>query len=41
MRLDISLQEKPVKNKNTQRLNNTLLNKQKFIEEIKGEVKKY
>ena len=32
---------KNVKNTNTWRLNNTLLNNQEITEEIKGEIKKY
>ena len=35
------LQEKTVKNINTWRLNNTLLNNQEITEEIKEEIKKY
>ena len=35
------LQEKTVKNANTFRLNNTLLNNQEITEEIKEEIKKY
>ena len=35
------LQEKNVKNTNTWRLNNTLLNNQEITEEIKEEIKKY
>ena len=41
MRLDINYREKSVKNTNTLRLNNTLLNNQKVSEEIKEEIKKY
>ena len=41
MRLDINYRKKSVKNTNTWRLNNTLLNNQDIIEEIKEEVKKY
>ena len=41
MRLDINYREKPVKNTNTWRLNNTLLNNQEIMEEIKEEIKKY
>ena len=41
MRLEINNREKNVKNTNTQRLNNTLLNNQEITEEIKEEVKKY
>ena len=41
MRLDINYSKKSVKNKNTQRLNNTLLNSQEITEEIKEEIKKY
>ena len=41
MRLDINYRKKPVKNTNTLRLNNTLLNNQEITEEIKEEIKKY
>ena len=41
MRLEINHREKNVKNTNTWRLNNTLLNKQELIDEIKEEIKKY
>ena len=41
MRLDIDYRKISVKNTNTRRLNNTLLNKQEASEEIKGEIKKY
>ena len=41
MRLDINYRKKTVKNTNTQRLNNTLLNNQEITEEIKEEIKKY
>ena len=41
MRLEIHYREKNVKNSNTWRLNNTLLNNQKITEEIKEEIKKY
>ena len=41
MRLDISYRKKSVKNTNTWRLNNTLLNNQEITEEIKREIKKY
>ena len=41
MRLDINNRKKPVKNLNTWRLNNTLLNNQEITEEIKEEIKKY
>ena len=41
MRLDINYRKRPVKNTNTWRLNNTLLNNQVITEEIKGEIKKY
>ena len=41
MRLDINYRKKPVKNTNTWRLNNTLLNTQEITEEIKEEIKKY
>ena len=41
MRLGINYREKNVKNTNTWRLNNTLLNNQEITEEIKEEIKKY
>ena len=42
MRLDINYREKKtVKNTNTWRLNNALLNNQEITEEIKEEIKKY
>ena len=41
MRLDINYREKTVKNTNTWRLNNTLLNNQEITEEFKEEIKKY
>ena len=41
MRLDINYRKKNVKNTNTWRLNNALLNNQKITEEIKEEIKKY
>ena len=41
MRLDIKYTKKSVRNTNTWRLNNTLLNNQEITEEIKGEIKKY
>ena len=41
MRLDINYRKTPVKNTNTWRLNDTLLNKQEITEEIKQEIKKY
>ena len=41
MRLDINYRKKTVKNTNTWRLNNTLLNNQEITEEIKEEIKKY
>ena len=41
MRLDINYREKSVKNTNTWRLNNTLLNNQEITKEIKEEIKKY
>ena len=41
MRLDINYRKKSVKNTNTWRLNNTLLNNQEITEEIKGEIKTY
>ena len=39
MRLEINYREKNVKNTNTWRLNNTLLNNQEITEEIKEEIK--
>ena len=41
MRLDISYRKKSVKNTNTWRLNNTLLNNEEITEEIKEEIKKH
>ena len=41
MRLDINYRKKSVKNTNTWRLNNTLLNNQEITEEIKEEIKEY
>ena len=41
MTLDINYRKKSVKNTNTWRLNNTLLNNQEITEEIKVEIKKY
>ena len=41
MRLEINDRGKNVKNTNTWRLNNTLLNNQEITEEIKEEIKKY
>ena len=41
LRLEINYREKNVKNTNTWRLNNTLLNNQEITEEIKEEIKKY
>ena len=41
MRLDINYRKKCVRNTNTWRLNNTLLNNQEITEEIKEEIKKY
>ena len=41
MRLDINYMKKSAKSTNTWRLNNTLLNNQEVIEEIKEEIKKY
>ena len=41
MRLDINYRNKTVKNTNTWRLNNTLVNIQEITEEIKVEIKKY
>ena len=40
IRLDINYRKKSVKNTNTWRLNNTLLNNQEITEEIKEEIKK-
>ena len=41
MRLEINYRGKNVKNTNTWRPNNTLLNNQEITEEIKEEIKKY
>ena len=41
MRLEINYRAKNVKNTNTWRLNNTLLNNQEITEEIKEEISKY
>ena len=41
MRLDINYRKKSVRNTNTWRLHNTLLNNQEITEEIKEEIKKY
>ena len=41
MRLGINYRKRGVKNTNTWRLNNTLLNNQEVTEEIKEEIKKY
>ena len=41
MRLDINYWKKSVKNTNTWRLNNTLLNNQEDTEQIKEEIKQY
>ena len=41
MRLEINYREKIIKNTNTWRLNNTLLNNQEDTEEVKKEIKKY
>ena len=41
IRLDINYRKKFVKNTNTWRLNNTLLNNQEITEDIKEEIKKY
>ena len=41
MRLEMNYREKNVKNTNTWRLNDTLLNNQEITEEIKEEIKKY
>ena len=41
MRLGINYKKKTVRNTNTWRLNNMLLNNQQVTEEIKGEIKKF
>ena len=41
MRLDINYRKKTVKNTNTWRVNNTLLNNQEITGKIKEEIKKY
>ena len=41
MRLDTNYRKKSVKNTNTWRLNNTLLNNQEITEEIKEKITKY
>ena len=41
MRLDINYRKRSVKNTNTWRLHNTLLNNEVITEEIKEEIKKY
>ena len=41
VRLDINYRKKSIKNTNTWRLNNTLLNKQEITKAIKVEIKKY
>ena len=41
MRLDINYRKNSVKNTNTWKLNNTLLNNQDITEEIKEEIKEY
>ena len=41
MRLEMNYVEKNIKNTNTWRLNNTLLNNQEITKEIKQEIKKY
>ena len=41
MRLDINYKRKTVRNTNTWRLNNTFLNNQQVIEEIKREIKNF
>ena len=41
MRLDTNYRKKSVKNTNTCRLNNTLLNNQEITKEIKQEIRKY
>ena len=40
-KLEINYREKSIKNRNTWRLNNMLLNKQEITEEMKEEIKKY
>ena len=41
MRLEMNYRVKNVKNTNTWRLNNTLINNQEITEEIKQEIRKY
>ena len=41
MRLDINYRKTTLKNTNSWRLNNTLLNNEQITEEIKEEIKKY
>ena len=41
MKIDINYRKKSVKNTNTWRLNNMLLNNQEITEEIKEAIKKY
>ena len=41
LRLDINYRKQTIKNTNTWRLNNTLLNNQEITEEIKEKIKKY
>ena len=41
MRLDISYKKKTIRNTNTWKLNNTSLNNQQIIQEIKREIKKF
>ena len=41
MRLGMNYREKNLKNTNTSRINNTLLNNQEITEEIKEQIKKY
>ena len=41
MRQDVNYRKKSVRNTNTWKLNNTLLNNQEITEEIKEEIKKY
>ena len=41
LRLDINYRKKSVKNTNTWRLHNMLLNNQEITEEVKEEIKKY
>ena len=41
IRVEINYREKNIKNTNTWKLNNTLLNNQEITEEIKEEIRKY